>query len=301
MEASLRAWQHRKNLEGAGNYQNARSRLPIALDAFFYLNPQQSELAPEMLLFEPLLQSFPALASGFQLREGQLHVETFFSADKERLDGAYYHPTERYEATLLEQSSEDFAWEWGGQNLRQQLHQSQELMDTTQPLLAASFRAALDTWLWEHWGLTREELEPFLEEEFYFAWNPQLDYVLMLEIASGQRQEAHKLEDLWEARKEPLRSKTHRGADYLAGPDFFLSFYEDRILLTRQEKTMQELIDRHQGHIGMRDRTHWDTLLNGADGFLRIPMKFFGKDSIIVSGQKWFDDGQYARSLIQFP
>lgn len=178
------------SLESSGNYQNVKSRLPKLGSAFIYVDIQESK-EDVIQLFSaaginetgflgPIFRLFPSFGMTLDEGAGVWELESFLAVDKELLDGeAFYRPEEKYNGELLTWVSDDFMFQWGGQNLAEQMERTGEVFTELNPVAGALLNAAILNTLNQYVGL--QDFSTFTGE-FLIAFNPQEKPLILTKV-----------------------------------------------------------------------------------------------------------------------
>jgi len=214
-------------LADSPDYQNVRGRLPSLTSGFAYINLQKARqefirYADSLGIEEPgflesILQIFPAFGASLHMESTGWYVESFTAVDKAILNNeAYYHPTEKYEQTLLPWT-QPFAVEWGGQNAAAQLTRLREIFSQLNSTAELVFESSLESWLTEIFGSTTltepdflvNRILPLLDEEYYLGYTPGDSFLALVQLEdTDEVQKAAQLKDLFAQNYRSKKTKT---------------------------------------------------------------------------------------------
>lgn len=330
-----------QRLRQDSRYQNIKGRLPLLSDAYAFINLQTSRL--ELIHFfnqlgvhepgymESLLRLFPAYGMSIKMQPGQWYAEAATLVDKGQLDGqAYYHPNLKYRHDLLGYGSEAFLLEWGGENLWGQQEALSQLFETLNPSAALTFDSSLESAKSKLFGdLPLENLKDYLSNEFYFAWTPGEDFLLLLEAESPSQElkegflanyrhpqgrvteTGEVLADVLGLWKQEDSHEGHRYDVFFAGEEFVVgtAVVDGIIVISSSQEELRAAMDRIQGRQSRQSLSNIEGLLPGSDEVWRLRLQSLPEEHIlkvllpgvesIHSTRKHFDDGFFTRhSLI---
>lgn len=182
------------SVEQTETYQNARGRLPYFGDAFIYMDLQSARMEfikymSTLGLIQPgyletMLHIFPSLAMTIDMEPTHWTAELFAAVNKDALDGeAFFHHDQSYKRNLLglghddsadHDEAQDFALEWGGQDLTAQLQRMSEILTLLNSSAAIVFDSNLAEWsrMWFGEQAQLEDLYQLLEGEYYLGYTP---------------------------------------------------------------------------------------------------------------------------------
>jgi hypothetical protein len=326
------------SVKDSPNYQNVRSRLASWNGGFAYFDLQK--LLPyyteDFSIFKPLLALYPAFGTSLKPQGDSWSAESFLAVDKTLIDNsAYWHPTEKYTATLLPWTSDTLAVEWGGRELGEQVQQMQTLLQKRTPEGAGLFAEKLQTQLQNLFGseTTFTELLPLLDGEQYFAFTPGSDFLFLTQFDSdAEVTQALALKDLFathylfaktfqtesgetQAKLTSLTESTGQNENY----QYYTFSVEDEEVATviiteklaivaQKQETAFATLDRVLGKTAPRPVDSLDSILSGSNELFTVHCLLLPDGSIlktllgdfatITTARKLFDDGIFARSLV---
>ncbi len=331
------------SLEAQAKYQNVRGRLSHWNSGFYYLDLQAASgrFMDDFGALSSLLQLFPSLGGSlnYQSLENEKNYlsESFLSVDKSLLsNSAFYHATEAYEQKFLPWTSEGLAWEWGGQNLYAQWERIGEILETLSPSSGIQWQsetqALLRPWFGPSFDM-QTELAPLLDQEQYFAFTPNGNFLFITELDTGEVKQADALKDrLAENLKFEVTYTDEKGevvAEVLKPTveqvkknetltyeftvrdevKLTLVLLNNALILSNSSELALSTLDRALGHSESRDLQVLEGLLPGSDEVLILHCPLLPDGNIlkalgggfesILSTRKLFDDGVFTRSTLR--
>ncbi|MBT4384878.1 hypothetical protein HOD30_03970 [Candidatus Peregrinibacteria bacterium] len=265
------------SLNSSGRYQNVRARLPYRSQAFIYSDLIQSRTGLGQMLSESgsidftFMESFLHIFTDFGLTIQGDYAESFTAINKNSIQGAYYHPQKKYEARLLPWTSGEHEFEWGGTELADQIERMQEILDNENPLLSDLFKESVNTWIKD---------PSIFNDEFYFAWSKNNDFLLLLELEN--------------------KDEIERTLEIFQDLEF-KEVSKDIFIAASNPDDLQTTVSKIQARQDPRNLSTLEGILQGSNGMHSLSINFFDEGTILVTGgQKIFDDGRFTRYLIQF-
>jgi len=321
------------------HYQNVNSRLASWTGGFVYADLEK--LQPDWLqtsgAMEALLKLYPVFGATLRQQAGEVTAESFLAVNKNSIGGgAYWHPTQKYEAKLLPWTPDTFAFEWGGLDASAQWEQIKALLQSLDPsareLADADFTTRLKSLFGPDVDFTRD-LAPLLDGEQYLGFTPGKDFLALTQLNSPEEISlASRLKDQFgahhlfaqnfqtpsgetQARSVPLVQSTgqYNGIQYYSftaegEPVATVLFLENLAIVGSSEQVVFDALDRIQKTQTARDLDSWKDLLSGADEIFSVHCLLLPDGSIlktlfngfntVVSTRKLFDDGIFTRSSL---
>ncbi len=326
------------SVKDSPNYQNVRSRLASWSGGFAYFDLQKllPYYTEDFTIFEPLLALYPAFGASLKPQVDTWSAESFLAVDKTLIDNsAYWHPTEKYTAALLPWTSDTLAIEWGGRELGEQVQQMQTLLQKRTPEGAGLFVNELQTQVQNWFGPETifPDLLPLLDGEQYFGFTPGGDFLFLTQLDSdAEIQSALQLKDQFsenyiyaktfqiengetQARLVPLAEATGQHENYqyytfsAEGEEVVTVIVTEKLALVAQkQETAFATLDRLLGKTAPRPVDSLDSILSGSNELFTVHCLLLPDGSIlktllgdfatITTARKLFDDGIFARSLV---
>lgn len=330
-------------VEDAASYQNMRSRLSHLGSAFIYVDLQKNQkefLAwlseqgiREPLLLESLLTLFPAWGASIRMEQEQWIMESFTAVSKELIDGAYFHPTERYEQQFLPWTR-SFAWEWGAQDLAAQVERLREIFtswgESSEVIFASSIQQLTAAML--RVG-TVEDWMTLLDGESYFGFSSPQEFLFIVELnemKDAQTVQSLKTQMLQNAQYKTTFTenngeekaewhvlseykKTYHDQNYtlcMVGEElaFALAITSEAVIVAGTEELLLNTLDAQMGLSTGRDLSEIEVLLPGSDEIWIFNGAFLPEEHILksplstltrlMSTRKIFDDGIFSRTSL---
>lgn len=313
------------NLEQSEHYQNGRGRLAQWNGAFYYvdINKIKTRFTDDFGALSALLELFPMTAGVIKEEGGLWIAENFLAVDKNQQGGeAFYSPTEKYEQKLLPWTSEDLAFEWGGQNLAEQFFRMEKILSVQSPasglVFASTLEAKLKNWFGADFVL--EDESSLLDKEQYFGFTPEGDFLALIELENDEElHQAGMLKDrfvnqglVWTPALE-VSMEDHLGIQvyhFRQGGDEKLSaaFLPELVVVSGSKKRLLSTLDKVLGQAPLRDLQKMEAILSGSDELLNLHCPFlpdgsilkalFGANTVVHSTRKLFDDGVFTRTHV---
>lgn len=300
-----------KPVAESDGYHNVKARLAHFQSAFVYVNLQKAQHAflrflseqgiSEPLFLESLYRLFPVFGASIQMGSTGWTMESFIAVDKSILGNeAYFHPSQKYDQTLLTYS-QPFAFEWGGVDAAAQMQRLSEIIKKLSPGAGLIWDSTLQNTVHEFFGMSSPperdliltELYGLFDQEFYLGFTPGQDFLLLLELESEEEQrKILELKEQW----------AHNETSEIA-----LAVLPNLALMAGSEETLIATLDRVQGRQNSRPLSDFETLLPGSDEIFILNGAFLSESSILKTllstfdsmntTRKLFDDGVYSRSF----
>lgn len=328
------------SLESQAKYQNVKGRLSHWNSGFYYIDLQasSSRFVAEFGAASALLELFPSMGGvlRYQALEGgnAYLAESFLGVDKALLGGeAFYHSEEAYEQKLLPWTPNEFAWEWGGENLFAQWERIGEILGSLSPssgiVWEAQTNAALTKWFGSNFDF-RAELAPLLDQEQYFGFTPDGNFLFIAELEAGEAKQADALKDRMAEHLEFQVTRTNEKGEIVAEvlkPSVELVKRNDTVtyefkvngevklnlvilnnalILSNSSELALSTLDKALGHAESRDLQELEGLLPGSDEVLILHCPLLPDGNIlktlgggfesILTTRKLFDDGVFTRT-----
>lgn len=329
-------------MEDTSAYQNVRARLGHLESAFVYIDLQKNKKESaawlseygirEPLLLDSLLTLFPAWGASVRMEENQWIMESFTAVSKDVIDGAYFHPTQRYDQNFLPWT-QSFAWEWGAQDLASQLERMQEIFAGWGQSSELIFSSSLNELGMEWFNLEgSEDWLMLLDGETYFGWTSPAEFLFIVELNAVEDAQtlqniktkvlgdAHYIEfteNSGEEKAEPFvlseQMKSYRDQDYtvfVAGGEtaFVMAFTPQAGIICATEELMLATLDAQMNVSTGRDLSKIEVLLPGSDEIWIFDGAFLPEEHILksplstltrlMSTRKIFDDGIFSRTSL---
>lgn len=320
-------------LENTSAYQNVRGRLGHLQSGFAFVNlasahAQLSSLTGLQPLFlESILQIFPAWGASVRMESTGWYAESFTAVNKDVINGAYFHPTQKYEQKFLPWTK-SFGWEWGTADLAAQITRMQEIFAKLGSTGEMIFTSSLESQLNHTFGSTTlEEALPLLTGETYIGWINPDDFLFMFELTTENRPAAQTLKDRFVQnytfkdlytgekgdQKAELLHLTETTKDgysvYTAGEETVaaIAFTEEALIIAPDEAALLAALDRRSGQ-NSRSLEEMSVLLPGSTEIWILDGAFLPETNILkthlstltrlMSTRKLFDDGIFTRTSL---
>lgn len=305
-EEALDAIAEKTNLEDSPIYQNMRSRLGHLESAFIYVDLQQNkkEFAAwlseqgirEPLFLDSILSLFPAWGASIRMENNKWITESFTSVSKDKINGAYFHPNQKYEQKFLPWTR-PFAWEWGTQDLAGQIQRMQEIFETwgsSSELIFSSTLNELTAKLLK--SAESKQLLSLLDGENYFGWTSAEDFLFIIELNAVE--DAQILQTL----------KSNYAQNTESQMPFVMALISNAAIIAANEELLLATLDAQMDESKQRDLSEIEVLLPGSDEIWIFNGAFLAEEHILksplstftrlMSTRKIFDDGIFSRSSL---
>lgn len=322
-------------LESSEQYQNVRGRLGHLESGFIYVDLQTVQgLFPQSLFLQSVLEIFPAWGASVRMESEGWYAESFTAVNKDLIGGAYFRPSEKYEQKFL-RWTQNFAWEWGGQDLASQTTRMQEIFSklgsTGELIFTSSLNAQVKALFGEEVKL--DDYLTVLGGETYMGWTSPDEFLLILELEEEEdRLRAQELEGAFvhhysfknsyateqgEIKMEAMSlqeiPKEYEGTFYqlvVAGDEVLaaIAFTEEAVIGASTEKILQDTLDRRSGRQSGRSLEDFSVLLPGSNEIWILNSAFLPEGNILktrlstltrlMSTRKIFDDGIFTRTSL---
>lgn len=335
-----------QTVEETAEYANARGRLPYFSDAFAFVDMRATRMELVQLLgefgyyepgyFETILEIFPAAGVSIKMGQGQWEAELFISIDKEQLNGeGFYSSNSSYKHKLVDYSTGGYAFEWGGQDLANQLQRISEILAIRNTSAKVFFDGSLKEKFTDFFGsqISLEEIYSALHGEYYLGWTPGSSLMFMADIEDEDAQyQAQLLKDAFAANYTHLHKYESENGEVKAnvvnlegttaeyeGVRYYrfghgeetlirLAITEELAVVSTSEAEFFATLDKIRTGQNLNQSSDTDKLFMGADEISALNLEIFSEDNIlkslldnfdkILSSRKIFDDGVYSRYLI---